>query len=396
MELAASEKSQCTEALEFRDGQLKMTSNAKDLIRSLKQFAFACVLAGTWAVSPAGAVTTFINHFDTSVPTAVGLGAGPADYAVGSPNEVIGPPSGPGGPIVSGGKWGNALSKSNGGRVEYATAGNYNVNKGTIEMWIKGPGIDDTHTNGLWGTDTTSGNGDIRMYIYNSQVNDGLRTLGAYQLGAGGFFWEIEEPIPANLLDNTNWHHVAWAFDTNAGTTATWWDGQLLGNTPDQGFVNPRTTFNNTRFHIGEVQGGSAPWPGLIDEFRISDSVVYDMNSNFTPPTAPFAAPSSGVAGDYNNNGRVDAADYTVWRDNLGASNVLPNDSTPGLVTVDDYNVWKSNFGLMAASGVGTGAAVPEPRSEASAVAALGLVAWNWRRLRNRSVRKLSNLEMGN
>ena len=89
---------------------------------------------------------------------------------------------------MSGGKWGNALSKSNGGRVEYATAGNYNVNKGTIEMWIKGPGIDDTHFNGLWGTDTSSGNGDIRMYIYNSQVNDGLRTLGAYQSVLGASF----------------------------------------------------------------------------------------------------------------------------------------------------------------------------------------------------------------
>ena len=119
--------------------------------------------------------------------------------------------------------------------------------------------------------------------------------------------------------------------------------------------MNPRTTFNNTRFHIGEVQGGSAPWPGLIDEFRISDSIVYDMNSNFTPPTAPFAAPSSGVAGDYNNNGKVDAADYTVWRDNLGTSNVLPNDSTPGIVNSADYTVWKNNFGLPGAGAAAVG-----------------------------------------
>ena len=378
-----------------RSGHSEMSLNSKDSIKLLTRLALTTVLVATWAASQAIAVTTFLNHFDVSVPTEISPGvfapgAGPADYAVGNPNEVITPPNGPGGPIVDGGKWGKALSKSNGGRVEYATAGNYNVNKGTIEMWIKGPGVDDTHFNGLWGTDTSSGNGDIRMYIYNSQVNDNLRTLGAYQNGAGGFFWEIEEPIPANLLDNTNWHHVAWAFDTNAGTTATWWDGQLLGNTPDQGFVNPRTTFNNTRFHIGEVQGGSAPWPGLIDEFRISDSIVYDMNSNFTPPTAPFPTPPSGVIGDYNNNGKVDAADYTVWRDNLGTSNVLPNDSTPGSVTSADYTVWKSNFGLPGSGSAATGNVVPEPTGAVTAVLAFFAFACGSRQCRSPQAKILS------
>ena len=74
-----------------------------------------------------------------------------------------------------------------------------------------------------------------------------------------------------NLLDSTSWHSVAWAFDTNAGVTATWWDGQLLRNTPDSGTVNPRTSFTGTLFHIGENQTGSATFPGLIDEFRISN-----------------------------------------------------------------------------------------------------------------------------
>jgi hypothetical protein len=40
-----------------------------------------------------------------------------------------------------------------------------------------------------------------------------------------------------------------------------------------------------------------------------------------------FAAP--GVAGDYNSNGRVDAADYVLWRNNNNTVTTLPNDSTP-------------------------------------------------------------------
>lgn len=241
-----------------------------------------CLVAATAAIcSSVLAGDTFIHHLDGPL----GAGADTADFAVGSAAVQVGPPAGPGGTIVTGGKFGNALNRATGGRAEYATAGNYNVNKGTIDMWIKGPGVVGGGFRGLWGTDTSSGSGDIRMYIYDTGAG---RTLGAYQNGAGGTFWEIEQAIPGALLDDTNWHHVAWAFDTAAGITATWWDGQLLRNTPDAGTVNPRTSFTGTMFHIGENQAGSAPWPGLIDEFHISDTFDFPINGNFTPPTAPY------------------------------------------------------------------------------------------------------------
>jgi hypothetical protein len=54
-------------------------------------------------------------------------------------------------------------------------------------------------------------------------------------------------------------------------------------------------------------------------------------------------------AGDYNSNGSVDAADYTVWRDSLGQSITLANEdpdaTTPGVVDEEDYTFWKANFG---------------------------------------------------
>ncbi|MEX2093758.1 MAG: hypothetical protein WD971_13825 [Pirellulales bacterium] len=69
------------------------------------------------------------------------------------------------------------------------------------------------------------------------------------------------------------------------------------------------------------------------------------------------------LLGDYNGNGIVDAADYTVWRNNLGANITLPNEDptqTPGWVTVDDYAVWKSHFGE---SSLGSGAGEVAPDS---------------------------------
>jgi pectate lyase len=71
-----------------------------------------------------------------------------------------------------------------------------------------------------------------------------------------------------------------------------------------------------------------------------------------------------GVSGDYNDDGLVDAADYTVWRDALAAGGTdLPNDDTPGDVDESDYDIWKANFGMTSGSGAASNAAVPEPTS---------------------------------
>ncbi len=63
----------------------------------------------------------------------------------------------------------------------------------------------------------------------------------------------------------------------------------------------------------------------------------------------------AGLPGDYNQNGTVDAADYTVWRDGLGST-----------YTEIDYDVWKMHFGesLGGSGAIGLGSAspaVPEP-----------------------------------
>lgn len=66
----------------------------------------------------------------------------------------------------------------------------------------------------------------------------------------------------------------------------------------------------------------------------------------------------AGLAGDYNGNGTVDAADYTVWRD--GNS---PDSSIVG------YNLWVSNFGTSAPPAT----TVPEPTTLLLVTLAAGL-----------------------
>jgi hypothetical protein len=95
---------------------------------------------------------------------------------------------------------------------------------------------------------------------------------------------------------------------------------------------------------------------------------------------AEAAAP--GVVGDYNNNGRVDAADYVLWRKSVGTTTVLPNDPAGGMIGITQYNNWRSHFGQGSGAGSGLGsAAVPEPMSiSLFAIALFGLIAQQRRR----------------
>ena len=50
------------------------------------------------------------------------------------------------------------------------------------------------------------------------------------------------------------------------------------------------------------------------------------------------------LAGDYNKNGAVDAADYTVWRSSFGSTSNLDADgNNNGVIDAADYVVWKNN-----------------------------------------------------
>jgi hypothetical protein len=67
-----------------------------------------------------------------------------------------------------------------------------------------------------------------------------------------------------------------------------------------------------------------------------------------------------GLLGDYNDDGTIDAVDYTVWRNTLDSGGSLLNDATPEDVTIDDYDYWKAHYGD-STPGAGGVSFVPEP-----------------------------------
>lgn len=126
--------------------------------------------------------------------------------------------------------------------------------------------------------------------------------------------------------------------------------------------------------------------PDYIDNHDTAESLFIRMWGS-TGRTVVFdnfeLCPLSGcgvtqLVGDFNGDMKVDAADYTVWRDNLGTNFDLNGNGdetggSAGVVDMADYAAWKANFGNSSGAGSGAVAQVPEPASIASLMLLPGL-----------------------
>jgi peroxidase len=107
-----------------------------------------------------------------------------------------------------------------------------------------------------------------------------------------------------------------------------------------------------------------------LDNLRLSDILNANAGSDLFQQNV-FFIPGTG---DFNNDGRVDAADYTVWRDTMGQTGegLAADADHSGKIDLEDYNLWKQVFGSQYGSTDGGFlAAVPEPSSVTVAVFAV-------------------------
>jgi hypothetical protein len=89
---------------------------------------------------------------------------------------------------------------------------------------------------------------------------------------------------------------------------------------------------------------------GTFDELHLPAGFTWDVL--YGPNSVTLSVLGLGLAGDFNSDGAVNAADYVAWRKNGG---------TPG-----QYQTWRNNFGRnapTAASGTIIPGSVPEPAS---------------------------------
>jgi hypothetical protein len=145
--------------------------------------------------------------------------------------------------------------------------------------------------------------------------------------------------------------------------------GSITGSASDENFFIDLSTIQNIASSI-ELRFYGWGGTNAAGTFSFND-FVFDGAVSPTSTELP-------LTGDYNGDNIVDAADYTVWRDNEGAAISLTNETVSlGTVDIEDYDAWKSNFGTIGGSGgmAVTAVAIPEPFSGILCVAALCFVA---------------------
>ncbi|MEO0529428.1 MAG: PEP-CTERM sorting domain-containing protein [Planctomycetota bacterium] len=147
------------------------------------------------------------------------------------------------------------------------------------------------------------------------------------------------------------------------GDIALAWSDTLFIN--DQKIASPGTMVDTDGDGVGDM-----PWDSIgLNNLQLTNlpatggdglPVLYvSAEVGFNIDTIIRLRPADRSTGDFNGDGVVDAADYTVWRDSEGSELLLAADANgDNVVDADDLAIWTANYGSTVG---GSSLAVPEP-----------------------------------
>lgn len=230
--------------------------------------------------------------------------------------------------------------------------------------------------------------------LINDPINPGLQFSGNGQLATTGvnsldlvLKFRVDAIAGSNTFTGHTLQMTGISFSGPGGTSYI--SDDLSAGTP--GELNSAIAIADHQSNFFQFTGTST-FAGKSQLFVTTDAFLNGLSAadgisltSFTQRFAQIGTP--GLIGDYNQDGKVDAADYVIWRNNSGTTNILPNDAIGGVIGPSQYNQWRSHFGQSA--GIGTSGSlitIPEPAVALfliSGFAAVGLLrASMLRRLR--------------
>jgi hypothetical protein len=179
------------------------------------------------------------------------------------------------------------------------------------------------------------GDGDTTPYIQASRgsrrnTNGNGGDYYMYFNVDDAFAFEGDRPIVAVSIDY---------YDLGTGTLTLQYDSicdDFDGFYKSAGSVTlgNKDTWKQHTFYLDDAYFGNRQNNGA--DFRIFGGVGTTFYLDMIQVSAAQIVPETG---DFNDDGKIDAADYVAWRKGIG---VAP--------TQDNYNLWRSNFGLTPAS----------------------------------------------
>lgn len=185
----------------------------------------------------------------------------------------------------------------------------------------------------------TDANGQINFHLYDQTTwNDGWFPNNTRRVGYDDsqlFDWEV-----IGSLNNWRNNGEAGLYMTDLGNGL-----HRLAMPLDAGIYDFKFRMHDSwDVSIGNDFGNGAG-NNTIAVSSNGDEWIFELDLPKGRWRAYTEAAPPGQDGDFNGNGIVDAADYTVWRDNYGTTNQLPHDPIGGTIGSQQYDVWKAHFG---------------------------------------------------
>ncbi|TWT75708.1 Laminin G domain protein [Posidoniimonas polymericola] len=231
------------------------------------------------------------------------------------------------------------------------------LNDQTIQLWARWDGSGDVDQK-LFEFARNAGN---YLYLQPTSAQGGVKLEIAVD-GVVRTLYAVEPLTPGE------WQHVAVTFEDDKATL--WVNGAAVAAktsvTMDPHQVRATSALLGRGLAAGSGFRGEVDNVLVYSDARTGAELLTDvrqvLGGSYTPGVA---AEIDHDPGDYNRDGRVDAADYSQWRDQGGAvvdhRGAGADGDYSGVVDAGDYAVWRSHFGVTTPEGQGV---MPETDNE--------------------------------
>ncbi len=147
---------------------------------------------------------------------------------------------------------------------------------------------------------------------------------------------------------------------------------QTAGNLSETNFNGSLNVTQGASYPLGAAFApGGAGQPSVSFQYRLVTGEIFNGTVEFVG--------TPGFPADFDDNGRVDGADLSVWRNAFGATAAGDADGD-GDTDGNDFLVWQRSVGSGIPPISGAAAAVPEPSSLLAALCGLAAIAAAGRR----------------
>jgi T5SS/PEP-CTERM-associated repeat protein len=271
----------------------------------------------------------YTNSFDANIGGAFGTTGSGSVLVDGAGSAWILPNTGASG-LYIGDDGPGSLTVSNGGTVSVVSFNG---------VYIDEQGI-------------VTGNGTLDARVYNYGTVAPGNSIGTLTITNNPYRQAPTGTLEIELASATSYDRLIFP-DGGASLEGGTLEVTLIGGySPSAGHSFDLMDWHQFGFITGTFDTLNLPaLPGML---------AWDTSQLYTNGVLRVTGP--GVPGDYNDDGKVDAADYVVWRKYSGTPTTLPNDPHGGTIGTLQFNTWRANFGNMAGSGgASENEAIPEP-----------------------------------